>query len=32
LIVYVAGRPFGIMSFDIVNGRIGSIWTVINPE
>lgn len=32
LIIYVGGRPYGVLSFDIVDGRIGSIWAVINPD
>ncbi len=32
LIIYVAGQRYGVLSFGLANGRIGSIWAVVNPD
>ena len=32
LFIYEAGRLFGVMIMDVVNGRIQNIYSVINPD
>jgi RNA polymerase sigma-70 factor (ECF subfamily) len=32
LFIYVAGQLFGVMTMDVVNGRIQNIYSVINPD
>jgi RNA polymerase sigma-70 factor (ECF subfamily) len=32
LVAYVAGRPYGVLAFDVAGGRIGAVRSVVNPE
>ncbi len=32
LIIYEAGQLFGVMTMDVVNGRIQNIYSVVNPD
>ena len=31
-ITYIDGKPFNTVAFDIVDGRIVTVWAVVNPE
>jgi RNA polymerase sigma-70 factor (ECF subfamily) len=32
MIIYIAGQPFGVMSFDIAEGHVQAIYSVMNPD